>query len=68
MILRALGLAAGVSLAALPAFAAGIMVLTKAEPGLSETGRPVWFCTYVVENREVNLVRETRCPPSLEVT
>ncbi len=57
-----LGAVAG--MAALPAQAADIMVLTKAEPGLSQTGRSIWTCTYVNGDRVLTVVRETSCPPS----
>lgn len=62
---------AGVGVAAIvlasPVLAAGIAVLIKAEPSLTQTGRRIWRCTYVVENREMEVVRETSCPPSIEI-
>ena len=50
-----------------PAGAAGIAVLTKAEPGLSQSGRAIWYCTYIVENRETTVILETSCPASLKL-
>lgn len=50
-----------------PVSAAGIAVLTKAEPGLSLSGTPVWHCTYVAENRERTVVLRSACPASIAV-
>jgi len=49
------------------ASAAGIAVLTKAQPGLSSAGTPVWHCTYVAENREMTVVLKSACPASIAV-
>lgn len=49
------------------AAAAGIAVLTRAEPGLSQLGKAVWHCTYIVDNRETTVILENRCPASLSM-
>ncbi len=66
MTLRLIAIGAAAGLVMPPALAAGIAVLTKAEPSLSQTGKAIWYCTYIVENRETTIVRDSPCPPSLD--
>ncbi len=49
------------------AAAGGIAVLTKAEPGLSQSGKAIWYCTYIVENRETTVILDDKCPASLRM-
>lgn len=60
-------IAASTGLLAGAASAAAIAVLTKAEPGLSSAGTPIWHCTYVVENREMTVIFSSSCPASIDV-
>lgn len=49
------------------AAADGIAVLTKAEPGLSQSGKAIWHCTYIVGNRERTVILETPCPAAMRM-
>lgn len=59
--------AMSIGLLAGAASAAAVAVLTKAEPGLSPAGTPVWHCTYVAENRERTVVFRSACPASIDI-
>ena len=56
-----------IRIAAAIAGAAGIAVLTNAEPGVSSSGTAIWHCTYVVGTRETTVTLDTACPASLDV-